>query len=404
MKSAARALAALLFLASHAPVFAVDASKPEYLPEEKPPVPGRSPLSPAERAKPQYQHGDILIPASSRDEPKRPVFSAALAENYLRNGALAWKRNQDCVSCHTTGTYMVTRPAMAAQLGRPLDEMRDFFVTELRAKQKMARVELAKPKTVGPAQAVYLAAGLAEWDKHIAKRLSPETAEALALMFEVQDNAGSWASQDGWPPLESDSFHLATQAAMAVGTAPGWLAGLQDGKQASAVRRLKTYLRETAPPHDYSRTLLLWAATRMPDLLPPARTRELVEMLWRQQRSDGGWSIRTFATPEQWGRGNRAGKLRAEEEFADPPSDGHQTGLAIVVLREAGVPADDGRIQRGIRWLKENQRESGRWWTRSLNTDNRHFINYSGTAYPMLALALCGELPAPAALAYSGGK
>lgn len=33
-------------------------------------------------------------------------------------------------------------------------------------------------------------------------------------------------------------------------------------------------------------------------------------------------------------------------------------------------------------------------WTRSLNTDSWHFIRDSGTAYPLLALAACGELPA----------
>ena len=81
-----------------------------------------------------------------------------------------------------------------------------------------------------------------------------------------------------------------------------------------------------------------------------------------------------------------------EPEFTDPPSDGHQTGLAIVALREAGVPALDTQIQRGLRWLESNQRESGRWWTRSLNTDKWHFITYSGTAYPLLALALCDRL------------
>ena len=53
---------------------------------------------------------------------------------------------------------------------------------------------------------------------------------------------------------------------------------------------------------------------------------------------EGGWSIRSFSAPEQWGRGNRAERLRAETGFGDPPSDGHQTGLAIVVLSSAGVP------------------------------------------------------------------
>ena len=116
-------------------------------------------------------------------------------------------------------------------------------------------------------------------------------------------------------------------------------------------------------------------------------------MIWRHQRADGGWSIRTFASPEAWGGGNRAAKLRDEPEFTDPPSDGHQTGLAVLVLHSAGVEATDPRLHRGIAWLKANQRDSGRWWTRSLNTDSWHFITYSGTAYALAALAATGELP-----------
>lgn len=132
----------------------------------------------------------------------------------------------------------------------------------------------------------------------------------------------------------------------------------------------------------------------MPDLLDEAAQREVVRMVWKHQRQDGGWSIRTFAAPEEWGRGNRAEKLRSEPEFGDPPSDRHMTGLAVIVLRDAGVAADDPRIEAAVEWLLANQRQSGRWWTRSLNTDRYHFITYSGTAYPLLALAKCGKLPA----------
>ena len=70
------------------------------------------------------------------------------------------------------------------------------------------------------------------------------------------------------------------------------------------------------------------------------------------------------------------------------------TGLAVLVLREAGVPAKDARLQKAVQWLLANQRASGRWWTRSLNTDKFHYITYSGTAYPLLALVKCGALPA----------
>ncbi len=135
----------------------------------------------------------------------------------------------------------------------------------------------------------------------------------------------------------------------------------------------------------------------MPGLLDKEQRQRLVDRVWKHQQPDGGWSIRTFAAPEAWGRGNRAEKLRSEPEFHQPQSDGHMTGMAVVALREAGVPAADPRIQRAVTWLLKNQRISGRWWTRSLNTDGRHFITYSGTAFPLLALGLCDALPIDAA-------
>ena len=108
----------------------------------------------------------------------------------------------------------------------------------------------------------------------------------------------------------------------------------------------------------------------------------------RRPAPDGGWSLRTLG---HWQV--RRKRLDAEPDRDNPPSDGHATGLAVLVLREAGVPAVHPQIQRGIGWLKTNQRESGRWWTRSLNTDKYSFITYSGTCYPLLALHTCGALP-----------
>jgi squalene-hopene/tetraprenyl-beta-curcumene cyclase len=255
----------------------------------------------------------------------------------------------------------------------------------------MKRDELRK--STRPGQVIYAAAGLAQWDFHVTKSLSPETDQALRLMFEIQLPTGTWGSADCWPPYESDAFHEATVAVLAVAAAPGWLGNLKDPLLVAGVERLKHYLRTERPPHDYGRTLLLRASTRMPDLLDKKQQHELVDMIWKHQLDDGGWSVRTFAAPEAWGRGNRADKLRGEPEYRRPSSDGHETGMAIVVLREAGVPAADPRIQRAVAWLLRNQRASGRWWTRSLNTDSRHFITYSGTAFPLLALSLCDALP-----------
>jgi squalene-hopene/tetraprenyl-beta-curcumene cyclase len=342
--------------------------------------------------KPQYEFGEIRISAASAEEPRREQFSLPLAAEYLEQGTLAWNGARKCVACHTNGTYMVVRPALSGRLGAPPNETREHFVSTL---ETLAATDVKQLKrSTRPAQVLYTAAGLAEWDAHVTGTLSPETERALELMFEIQLESGTWGTLECWPPYESDAFHEATVAAMAVAAAPGWLEAVQgDPERSAPIERLKNYLRSEPPPHDYGRTLLLWASTRMPDLVDEQRRQELIDILWSHQRDDGGWSIRTFAAPEAWGNGNRAQKIRSEPDFDTPASDGHQTGLAIIVLREAGIPADDPRIQKGIDWLLANQRESGRWWTRSLNTDSWHFITYSGTAFPVLALSLCDALP-----------
>jgi squalene-hopene/tetraprenyl-beta-curcumene cyclase len=89
----------------------------------------------------------------------------------------------------------------------------------------------------------------------------------------------------------------------------------------------------------YDRTDLLWAATELPGLLDANRMQQLVELIFKHQKSDGGWSIRNFARLEEWGKGNRAEKLRAELEFPDPPSDGHMTGVVFPLP-----------IENGLRW------------------------------------------------------
>jgi squalene-hopene/tetraprenyl-beta-curcumene cyclase len=340
----------------------------------------------------QYHLKEITYPRPSPDEAKIR-FSPKLAVDYMEQGALAWTADWQCVACHTNGSYMVVRPLMTTQLGQPKKEVRDFFVSSLQGELATDPEDL-RPE-LDSTQAVYVAAGLAIWDAHVTHQLSAETVQALDMMFKLQRADGDWTiSDDNNPPLESNRYQLATVAARAVGNAPGWLAQQRGTPVEAKVKLLEDYLRaERKVQGDYDRTDLLWAATELPGLLDDRRKEQLIEMIFSHQRADGGWSIRNFALPEEWGKGNRAEKLRAELEFPDPPSDGHMTGLAIIALRKAGVKANDARIERGVAWLLTNQRSSGRWWTRSLNRDGWQFISYSSTAYPLLALSLCDVLP-----------
>ncbi len=342
----------------------------------------------------QYQY-HLKNVTYARPSPAERIipFSPRLAVEYMEQGAMAWSTEWKCVACHTNGSYMVVRPLLTPLLGEPQKELRDFFVGTLQ--EELASDPADMRPELDSTQAVYVAAGLAIWDAHVTHRLSPETVEALGTMFKLQRADGDWTiGDDNNPPLESNRYQLATVAARAIANAPGWLAQQRGTPMQAKIDLLENYLRaEGKVQGDYDRTDLLWAASELPGLLDDARKQQLIAMIFAHQRADGGWSIRTFAQPQEWGKGNRAEKLRAEPEFADPPSDGHMTGLAIIALRKAGVPANDARIQKGVTWLLNNQRSSGRWWTRSLNRDGWQFISYSGTVYPLLALSLCDALP-----------
>ena len=369
----------------------------------------------------QYDGGGIKVPAATADEPTISL-SLEKASKHLEDGAAAWTKQKNCVACHTNGTYLFIRPTLTKSLGEPAKEIREFNVAQLKMLSDAGARKLRRSGT-RPAQVVYIAAGLAEWDTHVSKKLSTETDQALRLMLELQKPDGSIHSLDCWPPFESSAYQEATMAAMAIATAPGWLKSLADVKEEveeaktvdeakesgddgkkeedskedsekskrvinykERVEKLKAYIRDTKPPHAYAQVLQFWTSLRMDGILTDGQKEEAILLIRKHQQDDGGWSIRTFSTPEAWGKGNRAAKIRAEADFEKPASDGHMTGLALIVLQEAGVSNDDKQLAAGLKWLKSNQRESGRWWTRSLNTDSWHFITYSGTAYALLAL------------------
>ena len=340
-------------------------------------------------AEPQYASEGIAIPAASAEEPLIDQFSTKKALEYLEQGTTAWQAKRKCVACHTNGTYIQLRPALTPILGKPDTANHEFLISEITKFKRAPTTALLQG--IKPTQIAYMAQGMAEWDLHVNGKLTAETTSAMELMLSVQSADGSWGNIDCWPPFESSSYQGATVAALALGTAPGFLETMNADQQAQ-VAKLKEYLKTQPAPHDYGKVLLLWANTRMDGLIDKAVQQEIITMILGHQNEDGGWAMRNFATADTWGGGSRSEKLKAEKEVTNPPSDGHQTGLAIMVLRDAGIPADHPQIQKGIAWIKANQRTSGRWWTRSLNKDTRHFITYSGTFYPIMALHKCGEL------------
>ncbi|HEY2894769.1 MAG TPA: squalene--hopene cyclase, partial [Pirellulales bacterium] len=146
--------------------------------------------------------------------------------------------------------------------------------------------------------------------------------------------------------------------------------------------RLRKYLETTPMPTLHHRLMILWADTYRAGWLKPEARSEVLNALLALQHADGGWSAATLG---DW--------KRADGSPQDvQTSDGYGTGLAIYLARRAGISADDARLVRGVAWLKSHQRESGRWFTRSLHKDSRHYLTHAGTNMAIMALAACDQL------------
>ena len=352
-------------------------------------------LAMAERPAFQYKSEGIEVPAATADEPRVKAFgpdTISAARKYLDDGAHHWVREKSCIACHSTGVYMVERSALTKFLGKPSAEVRDDFVAEVPA---------ASAKSDGAAiTSVWRSGGLASWDKHVTGTLSEPTARSLQFTMSLLTADGFFKTyKEVEIPYITTDFELTVQAARAVATAPGWLEKLTDADTLARIEKMKKFLRGHEPVNDYELALKLQLAALMPELVPQPQRDAATAMLWRLQQPDGGWSTRRMSPLMKWHvavDAKTAAMIEGEPDAANPASDAYMTAFAIVLMRESGVPASDERIQKGVAWLKANQRVSGRWWMKSLYRDTYHYITYISTAQALRALALCGELPSTA--------
>jgi squalene-hopene/tetraprenyl-beta-curcumene cyclase len=349
----------------------------------------------------QYETDGIQISIPTADEPRVAKFDAsttAAAARYLNDGAVSWVREKSCVNCHTTGIYLSEWPALSAWLGKPNEEVREQFVENIPETTKVAVTEKDGLKHIpGAFTAVWRTLGLAEWDKHTTGKLSEDTLKSLKDMLLRQFPDGSYVSHGEVeiPHITTD-FELSLQAARTFKSAPGWLESLTDADTLARVAKLKSWLREAPPRNDFDRILRLQLAHYFPELVTAEQKNTALGILTTRQHSDGGWSVRDMSALKDWHFqiSDTVEKLiTGLPDAAQPESDAYMTALAVVLLRQADVPASDPRVQRGLAWLKSQQRVTGRWWMQSLYRGNYQYITYIATAQALKAFALCDELP-----------
>jgi squalene-hopene/tetraprenyl-beta-curcumene cyclase len=311
-------------------------------------------------------------PAESvKEEPLAKQFSLENAVNFLDNAALQWTDKRGCFSCHTNLAFLYARPMVSAQAPAH-DDVR-------RALEDLVSKRWPDKKPRWDAEVVVAAAALAHNDAHTTKELHPLTRTALDRMWTVQQKDGSfrWLKLNQ-PPMEFDEHYGVTLAALAVGVAPGDYAQTEQAKK--GLSNLRAWLKAHPPANLHHRMMLLWVSSYLDGFATPDEQEAIKKDVLAKQLPDGGWSTASLG---DWKRSDK-------HEQTPNVSDGYGTGFSIYVLRRAGVPADDPALQKGIAWLKANQRQSGRWFTRSLVDDNnKHYLAHVGSAFAVMAIQAC---------------
>jgi squalene-hopene/tetraprenyl-beta-curcumene cyclase len=341
-----------------------------------------------------------------------PRWNPTAAAQYLDQREAWWAawpsaaRGHDtfCVSCHTAVPFALARPLFRAKTSPVTEGERALRENVARRVELWATI---RPYYSGQenqsrgTEAVLNALILSNMDANAGK-LSTAARESLRILWTLQERSG--ANQGAWPwinfynePWEAaDSpYYGATLAALAVGIAPD---DYQAGNEIrSAVAELRDYLvRERSKQSAMNQAFLLWASGNLRALLTPSQRDAIAGELLAAQRSDGGWSTASIAW--SW-RATSLSSLfkiwtKSEEKPLQAGSDGLATGLVVVALRQAGIPADDARLVRATEWLVRNQdTRTGQWPDGSLNTRRDPssgpalFMTDASTAFAALALA-----------------
>ncbi len=324
---------------------------------------------------------DLPKPAATKaDEPLAKKLSLAKGAEFLDRAAVQWAKAQGCASCHTSYPFLMARPLLGDPKAPALVWMRAYLEGRIAGWDRGKKgAGLPEEEDEAVTEIVATAATLA-FDDARGGKLNPLTRQALDRMWTVQRKDGSWDwNKHKLPPQELDEYFGVVYAALGVGHAPEGYAKSEAAKD--GVSRLKTYLKENRPPNLHHKIWLLWASLKLDGLMTADERDKTIQSLLRLQRKDGGWNLPSLG---DWKR------LDGTANDADAPSDGYATGLVVYVLRQTGMGAEKEPLKRGVAWLRANQRESGRWYTRSLNADRAHYTTNAGTAFALMALKACG--------------
>jgi len=323
----------------------------------------------------------LAIPAFCGD------WSPRLAADYLdarQKAWLAWpdanKSGAPCISCHTQMTYMLARPVLRAALAeKSASEYENALTMAMRS--RAAKKPATNPPSDGfGTDSVLQAFLLARQD---GAKLSADTEQAFERLWSTQmpDGGFPWYSLnlDPWEMPESRVYG-ASVAALALGSAPADYRNRAEVRaHAESLVRFLNRDEQAQPFHN--RLMLLWASTKLSDVLPPARRTAAIDQARQTQQRDGSWTVASL------------GPWKAHPSA--PSSDGssaYATAFTAFILKQSGVPASDPMLRNALAWLRSHQSSEGYWDASSMNKKYEPgsmmqlFMRDAATGFATLAL------------------
>ena len=308
-----------------------------------------------------------------------------------------------CVSCHTGLSYALARPALRRFAGKPgqgpaAPEDRMIAAVSLRVEhwdeldsprfRLMYDGDDRKKVESRGTEAVLDALILARHDAAQGRTKPSETTQAaLSHLWRTQvkegDAAGSWVwlnfGLEPWEAPGSSAFGAAL-AAIAAGSAPGYLGQELDEPAAKGVGSLRDYLRRRFPDETlYNRVWILEASATLDGILTADQKRKVLDQLIPLQREDGGWSLASFGSFKRVD-----GTPRVND------SDGYATGVVLHALLRGGTTSASPEVVKGLAWIRSHQQADGSWPGRSVNKE-RDPATFAGKLMTDAATAIVAQ-------------
>ena len=284
--------------------------------------------------------GIVLTGTASAQEPrpKPSDVSAAIDRGlaFLARGALAWKKEHNCASCHHA-SLVVWATREAKLRGHAVDESVLAELTKWVAESGDGKFGMARPASAPKAaspKAVWFALALGV-DARPDATAQAGMKRFLKTVKSEQTENGSWST---WPETRPPIFGNSDESLTALAILAVLPEAATGDNSAKAVRdKGIKWLAETKTdddPQSIALRLVLWKRLGR----PAEEWEPLVLRIKERQNADGGWS-----------------------QTKDMASDAWATGQALYALAQAGIKPDDPVITRAHAFLVRTQRDNGSW-------------------------------------------